>query len=97
MGKRIWVLILIWKWRDIFLTSRFSDSRKNKTGASHGIRSLCATNATIFEMKPLPNPMQHELALSPIGQVNGHICAPEGPGLGIEVIEATMQEYNLKK
>ena len=59
--------------------------------------SLCATNATFFELKPLPNPMQHELVRSPIGHVNGHICLPEGPGLGGEGIEAAVQKYNLKK
>jgi L-alanine-DL-glutamate epimerase-like enolase superfamily enzyme len=59
--------------------------------------ALCATNANIFEMKPLENPMQHELVTQPIAQVDGWIYAPEGPGLGVEVIEETVRRYDLRK
>jgi L-alanine-DL-glutamate epimerase-like enolase superfamily enzyme len=59
--------------------------------------SLCATNATIFELKPLPNPMQHELVRNPIGHVDGWVYAPEGPGLGVEVIEDTVRKYLLSR
>jgi L-alanine-DL-glutamate epimerase-like enolase superfamily enzyme len=48
-------------------------------------------------MKPIENPMQHELVTQPFAQQDGWIYAPEGPGLGVEVIEATVQKYNLKK
>jgi len=59
--------------------------------------SLCATRPSIFELKPFENPMQHELVANPIGHKDGWIYAPEGPGLGVEVIEKTVQKYNLKK
>jgi L-alanine-DL-glutamate epimerase-like enolase superfamily enzyme len=59
--------------------------------------ALCAPNANIFEMKPLENPMQHELVTQPITQVDGWIYAPEGPGLGVEVIEETVRRYDLRK
>src|SRR5690242_5983551 len=59
--------------------------------------ALVATNASIFEMKPIENPMQHELVTKPFAHVDGWIYAPEGPGLGVDVIEATVQKYNLKK
>jgi L-alanine-DL-glutamate epimerase-like enolase superfamily enzyme len=59
--------------------------------------ALAATNATIFELKPFENPMQHELVTQPFAQQDGWIYAPEGPGLGVEVVEATVQKYNLKK
>jgi L-alanine-DL-glutamate epimerase-like enolase superfamily enzyme len=58
--------------------------------------ALCASNATILEMKPFENPMQHELVSNPIAHHDGYIYAPEGAGLGVEVIEATVQKYNLK-
>lgn len=58
--------------------------------------ALVATNASIFEMKPIENPMQHELVTKPFAHVDGWIYAPEGPGLGVDVIEATVQKYNLK-
>jgi L-alanine-DL-glutamate epimerase-like enolase superfamily enzyme len=59
--------------------------------------SLVAARPTIFELKPLDNPMQHELVTHPITHQNGWIYAPDGPGLGVEVIEKTVQKYNLKK
>ena len=59
--------------------------------------SLCAPDAPIFEMKPFPNPMQHELVSNPIHHVDGWIYAPEGAGLGVDVLDATVQKYNLKK
>jgi hypothetical protein len=42
------------------------------------------TNASIFEMKPLQNPMQHELITQPFAHTDGWISTPDGPGLGIE-------------
>jgi L-alanine-DL-glutamate epimerase-like enolase superfamily enzyme len=59
--------------------------------------SLVAARPTIFELKPFENPMQHELVRQPFAHHDGWIYAPEGPGLGVEVIEATVQKYNLKK
>jgi len=59
--------------------------------------ALVATNASIFEMKPIENPMQHELVEKPFAHVDGWIYAPDGPGLGVDVIEATVQKYSLKK
>lgn len=59
--------------------------------------SLCSTNTTIFEMKAIPNPMQHELVKNPIQHVDGWIYAPEGPGLGVEVIEDVVHKYHLRK
>jgi len=58
--------------------------------------SLCAARPTIFELKPAPNPMQHELVRSPFAQKDGWIYAPEGPGLGVDVIEDMVHKYTLK-
>ena len=56
---------------------------------------LCAsaTNAPLFELKPNPNPMQHELVAQPIDQNHGYVYVPEGPGLGIEVREDVVRKY----
>lgn len=59
--------------------------------------AAAATNATIFEMKPFENPMQHELVSEPFAPVEGWMTAPEGAGLGINVIDAAVQKYNLKR
>lgn len=50
-------------------------------------------NYIVFELKPRPNPMQHELVKRPIEQKNGWIDIPEGPGLGIEIDEAVVEKY----
>lgn len=57
---------------------------------------MCATNASIFEWKTLPNPMMNELVRQPLGHKDGWIHAPEGAGLGVEVNEATVEKYHLK-
>jgi len=55
--------------------------------------TAAAANYIIFELKPLPNPMQHELVSEPFEQHGGWIAIPEKPGLGIEVNEAVVQKY----
>lgn len=59
---------------------------------------LCAsaTNAVFFELKPNPNPMQHELVESPFDQVNGSVHVPEEPGLGVNVREDIVRKYRLQ-
>ncbi|HKZ92350.1 MAG TPA: mandelate racemase/muconate lactonizing enzyme family protein [Candidatus Limnocylindrales bacterium] len=57
--------------------------------------ALAAPNTLIFELKPLPSPMQHELVRRPIEQVDGWVSAPDGPGLGVEVDEAVVAHYRI--
>ena len=59
---------------------------------------LCAsaTNAIFFELKPNPNPMQHELVDTPFDQANGYVAIPDGPGLGITVREDVVEKYLLQ-
>ena len=47
----------------------------------------------VLELKPIPNPMQHELVRQPIEQHGGWVDVPEGPGLGIEVDETVVNKY----
>ncbi|PJF41582.1 MAG: mandelate racemase/muconate lactonizing enzyme family protein [Chloroflexi bacterium] len=58
--------------------------------------ALSNPNASIFELKPVENPMQHELVTNPIGHVDGWVYAPEGPGLGVDVIEDVVHKYHLR-
>ena len=56
-----------------------------------------STNRTlVFEMKPLANPMQDELVSHPFKQRDGVISVPDGPGLGVEVIESVLDHYRLR-
>lgn len=59
--------------------------------------AMANANATIFEMKPVQNPMQHELVTRPFAHTDGWITAPDGPGLGIEIIEDTVHKYHLRR
>ena len=58
--------------------------------------AIAAPNASIFEMKPIENPMQHELVTEPFAHQDGWITAPESPGLGVEVIEDTVHKYHMR-
>jgi L-alanine-DL-glutamate epimerase-like enolase superfamily enzyme len=57
--------------------------------------SVANANANIFELKPVENPMQHELVSQPFAHVDGWIYPPEEPGLGIEVNEDVVRKYCL--
>jgi L-alanine-DL-glutamate epimerase-like enolase superfamily enzyme len=56
---------------------------------------LCAsaTNAIFFELKPNPNPMQHELVDSPFDQAGGYVHVPDEPGLGVTVRDDVVKKY----
>ena len=60
--------------------------------------AVCGTShrALTFELKPEPNPMQHELIDTPFEQRNGVVEVPvEKPGLGIDVNESVVEKYRL--
>ena len=58
--------------------------------------SVANENANIFELKPVENPMQHELVTNPIEHIDGWVYPPEGPGLGVEVVEDTVHKYHIR-
>jgi L-alanine-DL-glutamate epimerase-like enolase superfamily enzyme len=49
----------------------------------------------LFEMKPIANPMHDELITIPFAHDQGVITVPDGPGLGVEVIESVLEHYRL--
>ncbi len=55
--------------------------------------SAAASNTLLFELKPVPSPMQDELVRNPIHQADGWVSAPTGPGLGVEVDESVVHGY----
>jgi L-alanine-DL-glutamate epimerase-like enolase superfamily enzyme len=66
----------------------------NTAAAAHLFAS--AGNGVVFELKPNPSPMQTELVTVPIGQTDGYVDMPEGPGLGITVDEAVIARYLMR-
>jgi len=66
------------------------------TAASLAV-SFASPACTLFEIKPLRNPMQHELVAEPFGHVDGWISPPvDRPGLGIDVLEDVLDRYRLR-
>ncbi|MFQ3565737.1 MAG: mandelate racemase/muconate lactonizing enzyme family protein [Aggregatilineales bacterium] len=55
-----------------------------------------AANHIVMEIKPIPNPMQHELAREPFEQKDGFLTVPDAPGLGVEVDEAVVERYGFR-
>jgi L-alanine-DL-glutamate epimerase-like enolase superfamily enzyme len=63
------------------------------TAASLAV-SFSSPSCRLFEVKPLVNPMQHELVAEPFGHVEGWVHPPtDRPGLGIEVIDDVVDRY----
>lgn len=48
----------------------------------------------VFEFKPLPNPMQHEIVRTPFSAKNGIVEVPDRPGLGVEVIASEVERFS---
>jgi L-alanine-DL-glutamate epimerase-like enolase superfamily enzyme len=59
--------------------------------------SFSTRSAKLFELKPLRNPMQHDLVTEPSEHREGWVYPPERPGLGIDVIEEVVDRYRSEK
>jgi L-alanine-DL-glutamate epimerase-like enolase superfamily enzyme len=57
--------------------------------------SLASNNCLVFELKPIPGPVQFDLVEKPIIQEDGWVSLDDGPGLGIKVVEKELQELTL--
>jgi L-alanine-DL-glutamate epimerase-like enolase superfamily enzyme len=66
------------------------------TAASLAI-SFSTPSARLFELKPLPNPMQHELVSEPLEHADGWMYPPQRPGLGIDVQEEVVDFYRSER
>lgn len=54
-----------------------------------------APEVHVFELKPDPSPMQHELVRAPIEMVDGVVHVPQRPGLGVDVDEDAVRRYRM--
>ena len=66
------------------------------TAASLAI-SFSTPSAKLFELKPLRNPMQHDLVAEPFEHVEGWMYPPQGHGLGIDVREDVVDFYRSER
>jgi L-alanine-DL-glutamate epimerase-like enolase superfamily enzyme len=62
------------------------------TAASLAV-SFSSPACKLFEVKPLRNPMQHDLVTAPLEHRDGWMLPPTGSGLGIEVIDEVVDRY----
>jgi L-alanine-DL-glutamate epimerase-like enolase superfamily enzyme len=62
------------------------------TAASLAI-SFSTPACKLFELKPIRNPMQHDLVTVPFDHDDGWVYPRQGPGLGIEVIEEVVEGF----
>jgi L-alanine-DL-glutamate epimerase-like enolase superfamily enzyme len=57
--------------------------------------SFASPHCRQIEIKPLPNPMQHELAAQPITPAGGYFTPPQAVGLGVTVLDDVLERYRL--
>lgn len=56
--------------------------------------SFSSPACKLFELKPLRNPMQHELVTNPIEHQDGWVYPPRDvPGLGIDIVDEVVDRY----
>lgn len=58
--------------------------------------SFAAPHCRQIEIKPLRNPMQHELPVTPIAARGGRFEPPTAPGLGVQLDEAVLDRYRYR-
>jgi L-alanine-DL-glutamate epimerase-like enolase superfamily enzyme len=63
------------------------------TTAASVALSASTNRCLVFELKPLENPMQHELVDTPFTHTDGWLTISDAPGLGIDVDETVVQKY----
>lgn len=59
--------------------------------------SFATASARLIEVKPLRDPMQHELLAEPLVHRDGWFEAPTRPGLGIEIVEDVVERYRSER
>ena len=59
--------------------------------------SFSSPACKLFELKPLRNPMQHDLVTTPFEHIDGWMYPPTAPGLGIEVIDEVVDRYRSER
>ncbi len=79
---------------DVWFNSHAWSSAVN-TAASIALSAI-TPRCLLQELKPDPNPMQHELVDEPFEQREGFIDVPRRPGLGVEPKESILRKYALE-
>jgi len=89
-----WKVIQMTAQAGLYFNAHTWSSAINTAASIHLTAS--AQHYIVFELKPLPNPMQDELVSQPIKPKDGWVEIPEGPGLGVEVDERVVEKYLMR-
>lgn len=57
--------------------------------------AMASRNVTAVEMDVRPNPLRTELLDESWSVIDGHVAAPEGPGLGVAVVPGARRRYEV--
>ena len=57
--------------------------------------SIASPAAILFELKPIPGPMQFDLVAEPFWHEGGLVRAPERPGHGAEPLAGVLERYRV--
>lgn len=57
--------------------------------------SLASGNSLVFELKPIPGPVQYNIVKEPIVAEKGWVTMGDAPGLGIEIIEEELLKLSI--
>jgi L-alanine-DL-glutamate epimerase-like enolase superfamily enzyme len=57
--------------------------------------SLASDNSMVFELKPIPGPVQYNIVKEPIVAEKGWVTIGDAPGLGIEIIEEELLKLSI--
>ena len=79
----------------LFFNPHSWSSAINTMAAIH--LTATATNYIVFELKPVPSPLQYELVSEPIEQHGGWVSVPDKPGLGLEINEDVVRKYTFDR
>ena len=59
------------------------------------LETRCEAQPSLLEFDMTENKLRSELAREPIGTTDGAVAVPQGPGLGIEIDRAVLEQYAL--
>jgi L-alanine-DL-glutamate epimerase-like enolase superfamily enzyme len=90
----MWKVIQMAARHNVAIDAHSFSSAINTAASIH--LSLCAPLRTMFELKPMPTAMHHELVTNPVSHVDGWVYAPEGYGLGVDVMEDAVHKFTVK-
>jgi L-alanine-DL-glutamate epimerase-like enolase superfamily enzyme len=90
----MWKVIQLAAQYNVAIDAHSFSSAINTAASIH--LSLCAPMRTMFELKPVENAMHHELVRNPVWHHDGYVYAPEGAGLGVDVMEEAVERFAVK-